>query len=62
MTSSLTGRAFVVTGGFGALGATVGDALGQAGGSVALVGRGRAPSPLPPGVLALPGVDLVRPG
>jgi len=58
MTTALAGRAVVVTGGFGALGAAVGEALSQAGCGVALVGRGRAAAALPSGALALAGVDL----
>jgi NAD(P)-dependent dehydrogenase (short-subunit alcohol dehydrogenase family) len=58
MTTALAGRAVVVTGGFGALGTAVGEALSQAGCGVALVGRGRAGAALPSGALALAGVDL----
>ena len=51
-------RVYAVTGGFGALGAVLGDVLAQAGARVALIGRGRAPAALPPRALALAGVDL----
>jgi NAD(P)-dependent dehydrogenase (short-subunit alcohol dehydrogenase family) len=61
MTSSLAGRAVAVTGGFGALGAAVGEALLQAGCDVALLGRGRAPAVVQPSALALAGVDLGDP-
>jgi NAD(P)-dependent dehydrogenase (short-subunit alcohol dehydrogenase family) len=51
-------RVYAVTGGFGALGAVLGDVLAQAGARVALIGRGRAPAALPPRARALAGVDL----
>lgn len=51
----------VVTGGFGALGRAVGDALLAAGACVALVDQAPAPDGLAPGVLACGGVDLNDP-
>jgi NAD(P)-dependent dehydrogenase (short-subunit alcohol dehydrogenase family) len=58
MSTSLNSRAFAITGGFGALGRAVCDALVQAGAQVAAIGRGRAPAGLAAGLLALDGVDL----
>jgi len=58
MPSSLASRAFAVTGGFGALGTVLGEAIMQAGARVALIGRGRAPPDVADGALALSGVDL----
>lgn len=51
----------VVTGGFGALGRAVGEALLAAGAQVALVDQAHAPGALPEGVLACGGVDLNDP-
>jgi NAD(P)-dependent dehydrogenase (short-subunit alcohol dehydrogenase family) len=58
MQTSFSSQAFAVTGGFGALGSALGEALIDAGARVALVGRGAAPAQLPQGVLPLGGVDL----
>ncbi|HSW25681.1 MAG TPA: SDR family NAD(P)-dependent oxidoreductase [Burkholderiaceae bacterium] len=58
MTSSLAGKTIAVTGGFGALGRAVGDALQAAGAQVALIDKAGAPANLSAGVLALPNVDL----
>jgi NAD(P)-dependent dehydrogenase (short-subunit alcohol dehydrogenase family) len=58
MPHPLSSRAFAVTGGFGVLGSSLGQALAQAGARVALIGRGRVPSSLPDGALGLGGVDL----
>jgi NAD(P)-dependent dehydrogenase (short-subunit alcohol dehydrogenase family) len=52
---------FVVTGGFGALGRAVGDALLASGARVALVDLAPAPEGLPDGALACGGVDLCDP-
>ena len=58
MTATLVDHAIAVTGGFGALGAALGEVLVQAGAHVALIGRGQPPSGLSNAVLALGGVDL----
>jgi NAD(P)-dependent dehydrogenase (short-subunit alcohol dehydrogenase family) len=58
MPHPLSSRVFAVTGGFGALGSSLGQALAQAGARVALIGRGRVPSSLPGDTLGLGGVDL----
>ncbi|HSW21555.1 MAG TPA: SDR family NAD(P)-dependent oxidoreductase, partial [Burkholderiaceae bacterium] len=58
MTLSLAGKTIAVTGGFGALGRAVGEALQAAGAQVALIDKASAPAKLSAGVLALPDVDL----
>jgi len=58
MTATLVDRAIAVTGGFGALGAALGEVLVQAGAHVALIGRGQPRSGLSNAMLALGGVDL----
>ncbi len=58
MTATLVDHAIAVTGGFGALGAALGEVLVQAGAHVALIGRGQPPSGLSNAVLPLGGVDL----
>jgi NAD(P)-dependent dehydrogenase (short-subunit alcohol dehydrogenase family) len=58
MPHPLSSRVFAVTGGFGVLGSSLGQALAQAGARVALIGRGRVPSSLPGDTLGLGGVDL----
>jgi len=58
VTSSLAQKTIAVTGGFGALGRAVGDALLAAGAQVALIDKAGAPTNLSAGVLALPDVDL----
>lgn len=58
MTTTLTNHTIAVTGGFGALGATLGEVLARAGARVALIGRGRAAAAVPDGALVLGGVDL----
>ena len=58
MTQSLNEKIIAVTGGFGALGRAVGDALQAAGAQVALIDRTPAPAGLSSAVLALPDVDL----
>ena len=57
-TYSLAGRTIAVTGGFGALGRAVGDALQAAGARVALIDKAGAPADLCRGVMALPHVEL----
>ena len=52
MTATLADHAIAVTGGFGALGAALGEVLVQAGAHVALIGRGQPPSGLSSAVLA----------
>ena len=59
MTSSLSGKAIVVTGAFGALGASTARTLAGAGGRVALVDR--APH-APPGLIAVCGTDAAEYG
>jgi NAD(P)-dependent dehydrogenase (short-subunit alcohol dehydrogenase family) len=59
MTSSLSGKAIVVTGAFGALGAATARTLAGAGGRVALVDR--APR-APPGLIAVCGTDAAEYG
>jgi NAD(P)-dependent dehydrogenase (short-subunit alcohol dehydrogenase family) len=54
----LSGQAVAVTGGFGALGSALGEALVCAGAAVALIGRGQPPAAVPEGALALGGFDL----
>jgi NAD(P)-dependent dehydrogenase (short-subunit alcohol dehydrogenase family) len=58
VTQSLSNKTIAVTGGFGALGRAVGDALQAAGAQVALIDRTPAPAGLSSAVLALPDVDL----
>ena len=58
MTQALTGKTIAVTGGFGALGRAVGDALQAAGAQVALIDKAGAPANLNGDVLALPDIDL----
>ena len=55
---TLTNKTIAVTGGFGALGRAVGDALQAAGAQVALIDRTPTPAGLNSAVLALPDVDL----
>lgn len=55
---SLDQRTIAITGGFGALGRAVALEALAAGARVALVGRGAAPAGLPPGAIALAGVDV----
>jgi len=52
---------YVVTGGFGALGRAVGDALLASGAQVALVDQAHAPAGLPAATLACGGADLCDP-
>ena len=52
---------YVVTGGFGALGRAVGDALLASGAQVALVDQAPAPAGLPAGALSCGGADLCDP-
>jgi NAD(P)-dependent dehydrogenase (short-subunit alcohol dehydrogenase family) len=58
MTTPFANHTFAVTGGFGALGAALGEVLAQAGAQVALIGRGRPIAGLPDRALVLGGVDL----
>jgi NAD(P)-dependent dehydrogenase (short-subunit alcohol dehydrogenase family) len=58
MTTTFVNHTIAVTGGFGALGAVLGEVLAQAGARVALIGRGRAAAHPPDGALVLGGVDL----
>lgn len=58
----LEGRAFAVTGGFGALSRALGDVLAAAGARVALIDKAPAPQAPEPGVVALGGVDLAQDG
>jgi NAD(P)-dependent dehydrogenase (short-subunit alcohol dehydrogenase family) len=58
VTQSLNKKTIAVTGGFGALGRAVGDALQAAGAQVALIDRTPTPADLSSAVLALPNVDL----
>ena len=55
---SLAGKTIAVTGGFGALGRAVGDALQAAGARVALIDKAGVPYGLCRGVMALPHVEL----
>lgn len=58
MTSSLADKTIAVTGGFGALGRAVGEAVQAAGARLALIDKARAPAGLASDVLALPEVEL----
>lgn len=55
---SLSGRRYVVTGGFGALGAAVAAALAARGAKLVAIDRAPAPATLPQGVTGIGEVDL----
>jgi len=61
MNPSLFGKAIAVTGGFGALGRAVGDALVVSGARVALIDKAPPTHGVPEGVLSLGGIDLTDP-
>jgi NAD(P)-dependent dehydrogenase (short-subunit alcohol dehydrogenase family) len=58
MSKVLEGKSIVVTGGFGALGLAVGNALAKAGARVALIDKALMPTGLEEGVQSWSGVDL----